>query len=86
LHQAAAEGAQVLVQVEDSVTRATPAEVKVALRDLLEIAVPLRTIQAAPGVPLRFQISLWQGGLPLGMLPQEGALQLSTAEPVEWTG
>jgi hypothetical protein len=86
LHQAAAEGAQVLVQVEDGVTRATPPEVKVALRDLLEIAVPLRSIRAEPGMPLRFQISLWQGGLPLGMLPQEGALQLSTCEPVEWTG
>ena len=86
LHQAAAEAPAVLVRIEDGTTRATPAEVKIALQDLLEIAIPLRSIHAEPGVPLRFQISLWQGGLPLGMLPQDGALQLSTAEPVEWTG
>jgi len=29
---------------------------------------------------------LWQGGLPLGTLPHEGWLQLSTAERVAWEG
>jgi len=76
----------VAIQIEGGATRATPPEVAVALRDLLEIEVPLRLIRAPAGAPLRFQISVWQGGLPVGTLPHEGSLQLSTAEPVEWTG
>jgi hypothetical protein len=76
----------VIVQVEDGAARTTPPDIKVALRQLLEIEVPLRTIQVQPGVVLRFQISSWQGGLPLGTLPHEGWLQLATAEPVDWSG
>ena len=76
----------VTVQVEDGAARTTPPDIKVALRQLLEIEVPLRTIQVQPGVVLRFQISSWQGGLPLGTLPHEGWLQLATAEPVDWSG
>ncbi|MBZ5595357.1 MAG: glycoside hydrolase [Acidobacteriia bacterium] len=75
----------VVIHVERGVTHATPPEVKVALRELLEIEVPLRLIRAQAGAPLRFQISLWQGGLPVGTLPHDGTLQLSTAEPLEWT-
>jgi len=76
----------VTVRIEGGVTEAKPPEVKVALRDLLEIEVPLRLIGAAAGASLRFQISLWQAGLPAGTLPHDGALQFSTADPVEWAG
>jgi len=76
----------VIVQVEDGAARTKPPDIKVALRQLLEIEVPLRAIQVQPGVVLRFQISSWQGGLPLGTLPHEGWLQLATAEPVDWSG
>ena len=81
-----AELVAVSVRIEGGVTEAKPPEVKVALRDLLEIEVPLRLIGTEKGTPLRFQISLWQGGLPLGTLPHDGALQFSTADPVEWAG
>jgi hypothetical protein len=80
------EPAAVSVRIEGGVTEAKPSEVRVALRDLLEIEVPLRLIGAEKGVPISFQISLWQGGLPLGTLPNDGALQMSTADPVEWAG
>ena len=86
LHQSAAAAATIVIQLEGGVARAAPADVQVALRDLLEVAVPLRSIHAAPGTAVRFQISLWQGGLPLGMLPREGSLQVATAEPGEWAG
>jgi hypothetical protein len=76
----------VIVKVEDGAAKATLSDMKVAMQQLLEIEVPLRAIQAEPGVLLRFQISLWQGGLPLGTLPHEGWLQLATAEPVDWAG
>jgi alpha-amylase/alpha-mannosidase (GH57 family) len=66
----------VIVKVEDGAAKATLSDMKVAMQQLLEIEVPLRAIQAEPGVLLRFQISLWQGGLPLGTLPHEGWLQL----------
>jgi len=86
LDQSGKEAGTVVVHVEDGATRASEPGVQAALRDLLEIAVPLTAIGAEPGTPLLFQISLWQGGLPLGTLPQEGSLQLSTAEPGDWVG
>ena len=81
-----AEPETVIVHVADGAAKTTPPDIKVALRQLLEIEVPLRAIRAQPGVVLRFQISPWQGGLPLGTLPHEGWLQLATTEPVDWSG
>jgi alpha-amylase/alpha-mannosidase (GH57 family) len=86
LHQSSSEAVSVSVHVNDGTTHATLQEMSVALRDVLEISVPLRSIGAGSGMPLRFQISLWQGGLPLGTLPHDGWLQLSTAERVAWEG
>jgi hypothetical protein len=80
------EPATVVVHVADGATRATPSEIQSALRDLLEIAIPLSAVNAAPRAPVRFQISLWQGGLPLGSLPHDGWLELSTADTAEWAG
>jgi alpha-amylase/alpha-mannosidase (GH57 family) len=84
--QDGAEPVSVVIHVAEGATRATPPEIQSALRDLLEIAVPLSSVKAAPGVPVRFQISLWQGGLPLGSLPHDGWLELSTSDTVEWAG
>jgi hypothetical protein len=86
LRQTGIEPAAVSVRIEGGMTEAKPPEVKVALRDLLEIEVPLGLIGTESGTPVRFQISLWQGGLPLGTLPHEGSLQMFTADPVEWAG
>ena len=86
LQESGVETETVVVHIENGVTRAAPPEVRAELRDLLEIEVPLRLIRAQAGAPLRFQISLWQGGLPLGTLPHEGSLGLSTVEPADWTG
>jgi alpha-amylase/alpha-mannosidase (GH57 family) len=86
LHQSSTDAVSVSVYVNGSATHATLQEISVALRDVLEISVPLRSIGASSGMPLRFQLSLWQGGLPLGTLPHEGWLQLSTAERVAWEG
>lgn len=40
-----------------------------------------------PGVPygqqIRFQLSLWQGGLPVEALPSQGSIALSPAEPTD---
>jgi hypothetical protein len=86
LNEKGVEPAAVTVRIASGATEAKPPEVKVALRDLLEIEVPLRSIGVERGVALGFQISLWQAGLPLGTLPHDGTLRFSTAEPVEWAG
>jgi alpha-amylase/alpha-mannosidase (GH57 family) len=80
------ESVSLVVHVADGATHSTFSEIQSALRDLLEIAVPLSLVKPAPGTPIRFQISLWQGGLPLGSLPHEGWLELSTTDTVEWAG
>jgi alpha-amylase/alpha-mannosidase (GH57 family) len=85
LQKAGTEIQTVVVHTGDGITRATPPEARAELRDLLEIEVPLRLIGFQGGAPLQFQISLWQGGLPIGTLPHEGALLLSTVEPMDWT-
>jgi len=58
-----------------------PDGVQCAFGRILEIGIPL----APAGVPahggLRFQFSLWQDGLPLDAIPQQGWLELSTTDP-----
>ena len=36
------------------------------------------------GQPVNFQLSLWQGGLPVDALPAQGWIELATAELVDW--
>jgi len=36
------------------------------------------------GQSLRLQLSLWKQGLPIDAIPQEGWLEISTAEPTDW--
>ena len=33
---------------------------------------------------MRLQLSLWKQGLPIDAIPQEGWLEISTAEPTDW--
>ncbi len=86
LTQGGAEPVTMAVQVDSGAAKTTFPDVKVALRQLLEIEVPLRAIRAEPGTTLQFQISLWQGGLPLGTLPHEGWLRMATARQADWAG
>jgi alpha-amylase/alpha-mannosidase (GH57 family) len=58
--------------------------IECAVGKVCEVRVPL----ASAGVPLghdfRFQISLWQGGLPVDALPPQGWIEFSTSESTEW--
>jgi hypothetical protein len=38
------------------------------------------------GRGLRFQFSLWQGGLPIDAIPQQGWIQMRTTDPLEMAG
>jgi alpha-amylase/alpha-mannosidase (GH57 family) len=58
--------------------------VEYAFRRILEIKVSLAAAGVGTGHTLRMQFSLWKDGLPVDAIPQEGSLEISTAEPTEW--
>ena len=66
------------------VTETTLAEaaVEVAFEQVLEARLALSALGAA-GAPVRFQFSLWQGGLPLDAVPQQGWIEMAS-DPVDW--
>ena len=53
-------------------------------RGILEIGLPLVLLAAPKGHALRFQVSLWQDGLPMDALPQEGWIECETTASVDW--
>ena len=52
-----------------------------AFARILEVQVPLAAIGVTGGAGVRFQCSLWQAGLPLDAVPQQGWLDLRTTDP-----
>jgi hypothetical protein len=58
--------------------------VEFAFTKILEMRAPLSAMGAALHQPVRFHLSLWQEGLPLDAAPQQGWLEVPTAEPSEW--
>jgi alpha-amylase/alpha-mannosidase (GH57 family) len=57
--------------------------VECAFSRVLEARIPLAPLGVASGAGLRFQFSLWQSGLPMDALPQQGWLELKTTAPEE---
>ena len=51
---------------------------------IYEIRVPLSGMGAGLREPVRFQLSMWQDGLPIDAQPPQGWLEVSTAEPSAW--
>jgi alpha-amylase/alpha-mannosidase (GH57 family) len=62
-----------------------PGAVECAFHHILEARIPLDAICAEAGQSIRLQFSLWQGGLPVDAVPQQGWLELNTATPTDWT-
>ena len=60
------------------------ADIEAAFGKLLEIRVPLSLAGIAPGRAARFQVSVWEDGLPMDALPQQGWIEFSTADPTNW--
>lgn len=58
--------------------------VEFAFAKILEIRAPLSGMGAGLRQPVRFHLSLWQDGLPLDAVPEQGWLEVSTAEPADW--
>jgi alpha-amylase/alpha-mannosidase (GH57 family) len=53
---------------------------------VLEVRAQLAAMGIAPGAGLRIQLSLWQGGLPIDAVPQQGWLEMRTTDPAELAG
>ncbi|HTQ55997.1 MAG TPA: glycoside hydrolase family 57 protein [Bryobacteraceae bacterium] len=58
--------------------------VEFAFRQVLEGRLSLRALGTSPDAPLRFQFSLWQGGLPMDAVPQQGWIEVPPAEQAFW--
>jgi hypothetical protein len=60
------------------------AAVEFAFHKVLESRFSLAALGVPSGKALRLQLSLWKEGLPIDAIPQEGWLEVSTAEPADW--
>ena len=57
-----------------------PGALKAAYHRVLEIAVPLAALGGGADTPVRFQLSLWEDGLPLDAQPAQGWIQFIPSE------
>jgi hypothetical protein len=63
-----------------------PYPVECAFGRILEARLSLAALGVARGRGVRFQLSLWQGGLPVDAVPQQGWLEMPTTDPGEMEG
>jgi alpha-amylase/alpha-mannosidase (GH57 family) len=61
----------------------TDAPVECAYSRILEARIPMASVGIADHGGVRFQFSLWQGGLPMDAVPQQGWLELRTTDPAQ---
>ncbi|MBI3473306.1 MAG: glycoside hydrolase [Candidatus Solibacter usitatus] len=88
-------GTEIRLHVQDALARfrfaqgavrvveAAASGIECQYRNVLEIAMPLDGLGAGSGAPVRFQLSLWQDGLPMDAIPPYGWLAISTS-PGDW--
>ena len=57
--------------------------VECAFLRILEARFPLSAAGVAEGRGVRFQLSLWHGGLPVDAVPQQGWIEMPTTSPAE---
>jgi hypothetical protein len=60
--------------------------VECAFAHIWEGRFSLAALGVKDGRGLRFQLSLWQGGLPVDAVPQQGWLEMATTHPDEMSG
>lgn len=53
--------------------------VECAFSRVLEIKIPRQSLGAGEGRPLRFQLSVWETGLPMDAIPQQGWIEVASA-------
>jgi alpha-amylase/alpha-mannosidase (GH57 family) len=60
--------------------------VEFAFKDVLEARLPMAALGAGAGAAVRFQFSLWQGGLPMDAVPQQDWIEMPGGDPGDWGG
>ena len=60
--------------------------VECAIGHVFEARFELAALAVPPGAGVRFQLSLWQAGLPVDAIPHQGWLELRTTNPAELGG
>ncbi len=78
-----AHGTARLAESKLAVPPAGASQVECALGRVLEARIPLSLLGISAGAGVRFQLSLWQGGLPIDAIPQQGWIQIRTTDPAE---
>ncbi len=58
--------------------------VECAFKTVLEARLSLAAMGAQARDPVRFQFSLWQGGLPMDAVPQQGWIEMPSSEQADW--
>ncbi len=71
---------------EQKLAAAPPAgqAVEFAFKSVLEARLSLAALGVSHDAPVRFQFSLWQGGLPMDAIPQQGWIEMPAADQVDW--
>jgi len=59
--------------------------VEFAFKNVLEARLSLAALGARGSAPVRFQFSLWQGGLPMDAVPQQGWIEMPRADQADWS-
>jgi alpha-amylase/alpha-mannosidase (GH57 family) len=67
----------------DGAARGEP-PVEFAFKHVLEARLSLSALGGGGGAPVRFQFSLWQGGLPMDAVPQQGWIEIPPAHQVDF--
>jgi alpha-amylase/alpha-mannosidase (GH57 family) len=62
----------------------TGAAVEFAFKSVLEARLSLAALGVRGSGPVRFQFSLWQRGLPMDAVPQQGWIEMPGANPADW--
>jgi hypothetical protein len=58
--------------------------VEFAFKNVLEARISLAALGAKAVAPVRFQFSLWQGGLPMDAVPQQDWIEMTPGDKTDW--
>ena len=58
--------------------------VQCAYSRVLEVRLSMAALGLRPGEGLRFAVSIWQGGLPVDAVPQQGWIEMRTTDPAQF--
>jgi alpha-amylase/alpha-mannosidase (GH57 family) len=73
---------ELVIRLLGSGVEATP-PMTCAFGRILEASIPLEPLGIPRGGGLSFQFSLWQSGLPMDAIPQQGWIHMPTTDPAE---